>query len=657
MQPKFSYTKEELLNIGDKAIKDFETEISGIINLKPSERTFDNTVKAFENALSNFNSKVNIPVFLAYVSSDPEIRKISSDIELKISQYSVDIFTREDIFESISSYSKKNEKLNDVDKRLLDKILFAFKQNGLYGDEKTRKKVKKLLKELVAIELEFSKNLRETRDFIEVSEDELKGLDENFIKRLKKSENGKYIVSTDYPDYIPFMDNAENDEARKRLEIKFNNRCYPKNVELMEKAIKIRQKIAKLLGYNNFADYVLEDRMAKNSQRVMEFIENLYKDVKKKGKKELKTLIELKNEKTAKVENSLYNWQWRYYANLLKKEKYTIDYEKIREYFPLEVVISGMFDSFEKVFSVNFVPSELDKWNEDVRTYEVKDLNGSVIAYFYFDLFPREGKYKHAACFGLVKGRETSDGNYELPAAAIVSNFTPPSHGNPSLLKFDEVVTLFHEFGHVTHNIFTKSKYAYFSGTSVSRDFVEVPSEMLENWAYDESVLKKISSHYLTNQPLPDEIIKKIIEAKNVTSGLFYLRQLFFATLDMKYHTKKGKVDTTGIYEKLMKKIFLIPMTEGTHPQGSFGHLMGGYESGYYSYLWSEVISADFFEEFKKNGILNPEIGKRYVETVLSKGGSIDEDKQVKDFLQRDVSIEAFLKHIGLKIKNKIKTN
>lgn len=648
MMPVFKYSVEDISNLADSVISNFEKRLQKIISLKPEERNFENTIKAFENALADLNGEVTIPIFLGYVSSDKAIRDASLALQQKMSKYSIDIFTREDIFQAIKSYADKNENLEETDKKLLNKIMFEFKQNGLFGDDKTRKKVKKLLNELVDLEIEFSKNLRETRDYIEVEEDDLKGLDENFIKRLKKTDNGKYIITTDYPDYMPFMDNAESDRARKELEMKFNNRCYPKNVELMEKAIRIRQKIAKLLGYSNFADYVLEDRMAKKSENVISFLKRLYKEIRKKGKKEIKVLIEMKRDRIKKEENIIYNWEWRYYANKLKKEKYNIDYEKLREYFPLEKVIKGMFDVFETVFEVKFVPSEIDKWHESVRTYEVKNKNGETFAYFYFDLFPREGKYKHAACFGLVKGRILDDGSYQKPAAAIVANFTPPFSDMPSLLKFDEVVTLFHEFGHVTHNIFTKSKYAIFAGTSVSRDFVEVPSEMLENWVYSKDVLKKISSHYKTGEPLPEEEIKKIIDAKNVTSGLFYLRQIFFAMLDMVYHTKKGKVDTTTIYEKFMKKIFLIPMTEGTHPQASFGHLMGGYEAGYYSYLWSEVISCDFFSEFEKNGILNPIIGSRYRDLVLSRGGSIDETKIVKEFLNREVSFEPFLKHIGV---------
>jgi len=646
---KFDISVDEIKSIYDKSVSEFEEKIKNILSVKKEERNFNNTVKAFENALSELNYKVNIPIFLGYVSTDADIRNAATELELKVGKYFVDIFTREDIFNVIDDYSKNiKENLDEVDRRLLDKILYAFKKNGLYGDEKTRKKVKKLLKDLVELEVEFAKNIRETRDYIKVDEEALKGLDENYKKRLKKSGNGKYVISTDYPDYIPFMDNSKDDEARKALEIKFNNRCYPQNVELLEKAIKIRKKIAKLLNYKNFADYVLEDRMAKNSNKVFEFLKNLYKDLKKKGKKELKILLKLKNRETGTDDKTLYNWQWRYYANMYKKENFSVDYEKLREYFPLEVVIDGMFDVFSKFFSVRFVPKELPKWHSDVRTYEVCDSNNKLIAYFYFDLFPREGKYKHAACFGLVKGRELPDGSYQIPAAAIVSNFTPPSQNMPSLLKFDEVVTLFHEFGHVTHNIFTRSRYGFFAGTSVSRDFVEVPSQVLENWVYDKDVLKKISSHYITKEPIDDKAIEKLIAARNATSGLFYLRQLFFALVDMIYHTKKSSFDTTEVYEKLMKKIFMIPMTEGTHPQASFGHIMGGYEAGYYSYLWSEVIASDFYEEFKKNGIFNPEVGKRYIDKVLSRGGSIDEEMQVKEFLGREVSNQSFLKRIGL---------
>ncbi|MCX7905148.1 MAG: M3 family metallopeptidase, partial [Elusimicrobiales bacterium] len=364
MMPYFKYSAQEIKALGDKVILDFEDKISKIISIESEKRTFDNTVKAFENALAELNYSVSIPIFLGYVSSDSDVRNASVELQQKISKYTIDIFTREDIFKAIKEYSDKSNISDETDKKLLDKIMFEFKQNGLFGDEKTRKKIKKLLKELVDLEIEFSKNLRETKDFIEVDEEDLKGLDESFVKRIKKNDSGKYIITTDYPDYMPFMDNSESDKARKDLEFKFNNRCYPRNVELMERAMKIRRKIAKLLGYKNFADYVLEDRMAKNSENVVNFLKNLYKEVKKKGKKELKILIRMKNKRNGTNENVIYNWEWRYYANKLKKEKYDVDYERLREYFPLERVIKGMFEVFEKVFEVRFVPAELDRWHE-----------------------------------------------------------------------------------------------------------------------------------------------------------------------------------------------------------------------------------------------------------------------------------------------------
>jgi Zn-dependent oligopeptidase len=376
---------------------------------------------------------------------------------------------------------------------------------------------------------------------------------------------------------------------------------------------------------------------------VFAFLERTWAKLKKKGRKELRVRLKLKGGE----DKVMRSWEWRFYNNQLKKSKYSIDHEKIKEYFPLETVVKGMFEVFGEVFGVSFAPADLNTWHKDVRAYEVKNSDGATAAYFYFDLFPREGKYKHAACFGIRGGRELADGSYELPAAGIVANFPAPAGDSPALLKFDDVVTLFHEFGHVTHNIFTRAKYGKFSGTSVSRDFVEVPSKMLENWAYAPEVLRRISGHYRTPaEKLPEALIKKLIAAKNMDSGLVYLRQVFFSLLDMRYHTARGKVDTTRVYDKLMKKISLIPLSPDTHPQANFGHLMGGYEAGYYSYLWSEVIAMDLFGAFEAAGVMNPETGAKYRELILAPGRSYDEAGQVAKFLGRPAGEEAFLKSI-----------
>ena len=640
--PYFSYTPEQVNALSGTLIGELETKLGALAAIPAAERDFNNTLLAFEKAVSGFGEAVQIPIFLAYVSADAGLRKAGQELELKVSQYSVDLFTREDIFKALNEYAAKGGELGEVEARLLSKTLLDFKHNGLGLELRARNRVKKLMKELIGLELQFSQNLRDVKDTLEVTEEELKGLPEDFKAGLKRSGAGNYVLTMNYPDYLPFMDNAENGEARRRLEAVYNNRCAAANTELMEKAIALRRRIARMLGYASFADYVLDDRMAANSANVTAFLERIWAKLRRKGRQELRARLKLKGGE----DKVLHAWEWRYYNNQLKKTGYSIDHEKIKEYFPLETVIKGMFEVFGEVFGVRFVPAQLPVWHPDVRAYEVKDPDGGTAAYFYFDLFPREGKYKHAACFGIRHGHELEDGSYERPAAAIVSNFPAPAAGAQSLLKFDDVVTLFHEFGHVTHNIFTRARYGKFSGTSVSRDFVEVPSKMLENWAYSPEVLRRISGHYKNpSETLPEALIEKLIAAKNMDSGLVYLRQLFFSILDMKYHTS-GKVDTTKVYERLMKKISLLPMSPGTHPQAGFGHLMGGYEAGYYSYLWSEVIAMDLFGAFEAAGVMDPVTGKKYRDLILAPGRSYDEAGQVQKFLGRPAAEEAFLKSI-----------
>lgn len=642
--PQFSFTPEQVKGLFDSAVKELEEKLKVLVAVPGQQRDFANTMLAFEQATADFGEAVHIPSILAYISDNAELRQASQELELKVNQYSVDLMTREDVFNALSEYAGKGEKLDPVDARLLEKTLLAFRRNGLGLEPRKKNRVKKLMKELVALELDFEKNLREVNDALELTGEELKGLPDDFKARLKRTDKGGYLVTLNYPDYVPFMQNAENADARRRLEAMFNDRCASVNIKLMEDALALRRKIGRLLGFPTFADYVLEDRMAKNSEAVLAFLKRTQDKLKKKARKELRVRLKLKGDGS----KELNAWETAYYNNLLKKTKYSIDHEKIKEYFPLETVLKGMLEVFGEVLGSRFAPAELPVWHKDVRAYEVKNADGTTAAYFYMDLFPRDGKYKHAACFGVRSGRELPDGSYETPAAAIVANFSPPSGNIPPLLKFDEVVTLFHEFGHVTHNIFTRAKYSTFSGTSVSRDFVEVPSQMLENWAYSPEVLRRISGHYRNpSEKLPDETIKRLIDAKNMDSGLAYLRQIFFGLLDMRYHTARGGVDTTKVYEKLMKRVALIPMSPGTHPQASFGHLMGGYEAGYYSYLWSLVIAADLFGAFEASGVMDQATGARYRELILAPGRSYDEAGQVEKFLGRPSTEDAFLKSIG----------
>lgn len=645
----FNYQAQDLAPAEAEARVKLEKDLAALIAIPQAERTFENTIMGYERAFDNYGNALGMSGFLSYVSTDKKFRDAANDLQMQISQYMVDVATRRDVYKAIREYTDTNPRLDPVQAKLVKEMLIGFKNSGMDLNDADLEKFKALNKEKAEYIIKFDKNIQEYKDPLAVTQEQLKGLGEDYIKKLSKTDDGKYLVTLDYPDYVPFMQNADDEQARKELEFKFNRRGGQENVELLEKTLILRREIARLLGYKNHAELRLEDRMAKNPKTVMAFLKDLQKKLKPLGKKEDKEMIAYKNSKTGKNSRTLYSWESGYWSNKFRKENLELDSEKIKEYFPSQVVIDGMLDLFGGVFGITFEPVDIPVWHPDVKAFKIKDkASGELVAYFYMDLYPREGKYKHAACFGLVEGEEKQDGTYQIPFVAIVANLNKPSGDTPSLLKHSEVETLFHEFGHVLHNALTKAKYSAFSGTSVSWDFVEAPSQMLERWAWDPQVLKKISRHYQTGESLPDDLIKRMIAAKNFGAGGMYLRQDFFAQYDMTLHTADTTPDTTKLYFELTKKIRGLPLTKGTIPQASFGHIMGGYDAGYYGYLWSEVIAEDFFGEFKKNGIFNPETGLKFRREILEKGGTLNEEKMVENFLGRPADNKPFLKSIGL---------
>lgn len=645
----FNYQAQDLAPAEAAARVKLEKDLATLIAIPQAERTFENTIMGYERAFDNYGNALGMSGFLSYVSTDKKFRDAANDLQMQISQYMVDVATRRDVYKAIREYTDTNPRLDPVQAKLVKEMLIGFKNSGMDLNDADLEKFKALNKEKAEYIIKFDKNIQEYKDPLAVTQEQLQGLGEDYIQKLSKTDDGKYLVTLDYPDYVPFMQNADDEQARKELEFKFNRRGGQENVELLEKTLTLRREIARLLGYKNHADLRLEDRMAKNPKTVMAFLKDLQKKLKSLGKKEDKEMIAYKNSKTGKNSRTLYSWESGYWSNKFRKENLELDSEKIKEYFPSQVVIDGMLDLFGGVFGITFEPVDIPVWHPDVKAFKIKDkASGELVAYFYMDLYPREGKYKHAACFGLVEGEEKQNGTYQIPFVAIVANLNKPSGDMPSLLKHSEVETLFHEFGHVLHNALTKAKYSAFSGTSVSWDFVEAPSQMLERWAWDPQVLKKISKHYKTGEALPDDLIKRMIAAKNFGAGGMYLRQDFFAQYDMTLHTADTTPDTTKLYFELTKKIRGLPLTKGTIPQASFGHIMGGYDAGYYGYLWSEVIAEDFFGEFKKNGIFNPETGLKFRREILEKGGTLDEEKMVENFLGRPADNKPFLKSIGL---------
>ncbi|MFM8316298.1 MAG: M3 family metallopeptidase [Deltaproteobacteria bacterium] len=645
---QFEYSPDQINSICQKQIEILKGKIEKIAQLKPNDCTFSSTALELEKVTRDFGNNLNPILFLKYVSPSNEIREAADKCENEVQQLFVEIYTRSDLFSSFKSAEKQMSSLPEKDKKLFEESLLSFRRNGLDLSEEQRKVFITKKKRLVAIESEFANRLVNETTTLEFSLEELKGLPQSYIESLEKSANGNYKLTMSYPHYYPFMQNAQNSDARKKYEYLFNNRGGDANRALLEEAIQLRSDLSHMLGFKNHSEFVLEQRMAKNPTQVRAFLEDLVRQLQPKAKQELQEMVEEKKKELGLQETQIYAWDWRYYENILRKTKYNIDPQVIKEYFPLEVVLKGMFEVYQTLFEVKFVEeASSEVWHSSVKKYKIQK-GQETIAYFFMDLFPRTGKYGHAAAFTLISGFDRDDSTYELPISSIVANFNPPSPENPSLLPHNEVETLFHEFGHIMHQTLTRAKYSAFSGTNVKTDFVEAPSQMLENWVWKKETLQKLSGHYSDPaKKLPEAMIERMIQAKLLNVGIQTLRQLAFSTIDLDYHTS-SKVDSTQIYSNRMNEIMLIPIQQGTQPQSSFGHLMGGYDSGYYGYMWSKVFAQDMFTRFEAEGLLNPETGKDYYDWILKPGGEREPLDLITGFLKREPSNKAFLKSIGL---------
>jgi thimet oligopeptidase len=443
------------------------------------------------------------------------------------------------------------------------------------------------------------------------------------------------------------MDNAESEELRRELQERFFRKGGRDNVALLEEAIAVRDELARLLGYQSWAGYVLEERMAKTPAAVRAFLADLREKVAGKLRDDLDDLTAEKRAHIGDPDARLELWDWRFYHNRLRKSRYAVDEFAVARYFPLDATLKGMFGIYERLFAVRFVPVEpANAWHPDVRAFAVEDADtGERRAYFYLDLFPRPDKFGHAAAFGLVKGRRLTDGAYQRPVSAMVANFTKPTETEPSLLRHSEVETLFHEFGHIVHQTLTRAEQHRFSGSSVQRDFVEAPSQMLEHWCWLPEILAGFARHVDSGAPLPADLLDAMLAAKRLNAGVTTARQLFFAELDMAYHGG-GVPDTAALVEQL-HPITGFAAPQDTCFQAGFGHLFG-YDAGYYGYLWSQVFADDMFTRFAEEGPLNPELGRSYRRTILEPGDAEDGDVLVRRFLGREPNTDAFFRELGL---------
>ena len=540
-----------------------------------------------------------------------------------------------------------------------------YRRAGLDLPRDQRDEVEKLRKELSGLETDFEDNVTKATQELKFTRAELDGVPEAFLSQQGiKTGPDEYTLKANITfHYIMVEDNASNETTRKRMMTAQCNLARDVNIPLLQKILVLRDEIATKLGYANWADYATEVRMVKNSATAITFLENLKSGLQPKFDAELEEFRQLKIKQTGDTNAIINVWDWRYFANELKKTKYNVDAEQLRVFFPYQHVLDGMFSIYQHIFGLKFERVEPPyKWIGDLQCYTVSDAQtGEPMGIFYLDLFPRDGKYNHFAEFGITEGKLLADGRYQRPVCALVCNFPPPQPDKPSLLSHDEVETIFHEFGHAMHTILTRAKYSRFSGTSVPQDFVEAPSQMLENWPWDKKVLDSFAADYRDpKKKIPADVLAQLKTARFATYGTFYRRQLSFGLMDLTLHTQihaTNADDVLPLSNKILGDVSL-PAPDDTAFVAYFGHIIG-YGSGYYGYAWADAIAADMATVFENapDGFFDKTAGMRMRKEIYSMGDSRDINVSIEKFLGRPRSIEPFLKRIGVEQPRAVTTN
>ncbi|HEX8017803.1 MAG TPA: M3 family metallopeptidase [Flavobacterium sp.] len=638
-----------------------KAEIDAIVN-NPEAPTFENTILAMEFSGDILDRLSSIFFNLNSAETNDEMQKIAQEVSPLLAEFGNDITLNAELFSKIKTvYDQKDSlNLNPEQTTLLDKKYKSFSRNGANLAEDKKDRLREIDKELSMLSLQFGENvLAETNNFELhlTNETDLAGLPEGTIEaaRLlaKEKEKEGWIFTLDHPSYIPFLTYADNRELRKKMAIAFGAKAFQNNEfdnqENVLKIAKLRHERANLLGYKTHAHFVLEERIAESPEKVFSFLNDLLAKAKPAAQKEFAELTAFAKELDG-IEQ-LEKWDGAYYSEKLKQQLFNLDDEKLKPYFQLEKVLDGAFTVANKLFGLTFTEVfDIDKYHEEVTTYEVRDAENNLVSIFYADFFPRKGK-RNGAWMTSFKSQYVKDGVNERPHISNVCNFTKPTETKPSLLTFNEVTTLFHEFGHGLHGMLANTTYPSLSGTSVFWDFVELPSQIMENWCYEPEALALFANHYETGEIIPIEYVQKIKESASFQEGLATLRQLSFGLLDMAWHGQDPTniTDLKTFETEQFANTQLYPDVKENAMSTAFSHIFqGGYSSGYYSYKWAEVLDADAFEYFQENGIFNTEIAKKFKDNVLSKGGTEHPMTLYKRFRGQEPKPEALLKRAGL---------
>ena len=660
--PEFDKIKNEhYLPAFEAGIAEAKAEIDAIV-ANQEEPTFENTIEAMEISGQTLNNVAGIFYNLMEADTNDEMQQIAEQISPMLTEYSMYVSLNADLFQRVKTvYEKRNELgLAPDQMKLLEDNYKSFVRGGANLSDEDKELYSKWSEELSLITLQFSKNvLAATNAYVLNITDstQLGGLPE-FVKTMAAetaAEKGLegWAFTLDAPSYSPFLKYSTERELRRQIWTAYNTRAIGgehDNTEIVKKIVDLRIKIANILGYETYADYALEDRMAKTRTTVNEFVRNLLEPSLSFARKDVADVYAYAK-KNGFEGSQLESWDFSYWSEKYQQAEYSLSAEELKPYFQLESCIDAVLGLATRLYGITF--KELDNvpvYHEDVKVYEVNDADGRHLALFYADFFPRASK-RGGAWMTEFRGQSIINGVERRPFISTVMNFTKPTADAPALITHDELVTFLHEFGHALHGIFAEGRYGSLTGTNVARDFVELPSQIMENWAFEPEYLNSFAKHYQTGEPIPAELIEKVVAAKNYLAGYAQVRQLHFGYLDMAWHslTELPAENTVEFEQKTLAPYAVMPAVEGSAFSTSFSHIFsGGYSAGYYSYKWAEVLEADAFSLFKEKGIFNTEVSHSFRENILSRGGSEDADVIYRNFRGHDPQPEALMEKLGL---------
>lgn len=648
MAPDYPFLTPQTISADlDATIRRAE-EILARLTDPAAERTWETTLAPLDDISALLAECFGRTAFMAFVHPDEATRTAGREAEERLSKWSVALAFRPDVYAAIKAFGETPAAtaLTGERARFLAFTLRDLRKAGHELNEADRNRLEEWTNRLVELGIAFERNIAECRDRLIVRREDLEGLPDSYIVSLEPAPDGEGLAITmAYPHVVPFLESSPRRDLRESLSRLFNSRAAAENRPILDEAIRIRHDIAALFGQGSWAEHVLDDKMARRPEAVAAFYDGLVGPLTTLGFAEIARMTDLLTEETG--DTTLRPYDWRYYETRLRNGELGMDPFEISAYFPLEAVIEGLLAITGEVFGLEYRPADIPTWHSDVTSFSIHDAaSGDLIAQFCMDLFPREGKYSHAAAFTLVPGRLLADGTYQRPVSAIVANVAKPTEATPSLLVHDDVEMIFHEFGHILHQALTRAELVRFSGTATEHDFVEAPSQIMEHWVWKPDVLGRFARHHLTGEPIPSDLVERLTALKQLNVGLFTLRQISLGMLDLRLHGEDPTTDLDAILRET-SAVGLLPFHEGTFFPASFGHLFG-YDAGYYGYLWSEVYGDDMWSRFEAEGHTSPTVGGEYRRAVLEKGGSRDALDLLRDFLGREPDSRAFLAELGL---------